>query len=74
VVRLVGGLVRAVLALMWMVVLAAAVVLGVSVALGSTTDALGDRVDDLVDRFRSVVETELGALVDDALPDVPSSP
>jgi serine/threonine protein kinase len=71
VVRLVGALVRAVLALVWMVVLAAAVVLGVSVALGSTTDALADRVDDLVDRCRSVAETELGALVDDALPDVP---
>lgn len=65
-VRVVAGLVRLALTLVWVLVAAAAVVAGLGLALQRTGDGLGERADDLVERARTYAESELDALVDDA--------
>ena len=64
--RVVGSLVRLVLTLVWMLIVAAAVVAGLTLVLQRTSDDLGERADDLVERARTYAESELDALVDDA--------
>jgi hypothetical protein len=55
-----------VVTLVWMLVAAAAVVAGLGFMLQRTSDSLGERADDLVERARTYAESELDALVDGA--------